>query len=69
MNYEGPFDNLSFSLDSRFALDAVKGLGSNLLEGGRKAGGAAGDTAREAGSGIGGAVRDAGGAIRGLLGR
>lgn len=69
VNYEGPFDNLSFSLDSRFALDAVKGLGSNLLEGGRKAGGAAGDTAREAGSGIGGAVRDAGGAIRGLLGR
>ena len=69
VNYEGPFDNLSFSLDSKFALDAVKGLGSNLLEGGKKAGSAAGDTARGAGNSIGGAVRDAGGAIRGLLGR
>ena len=69
VNYEGPFDNLSFSLDSKFALDAVKGLGSNLLEGGKKAGSAAGDTARGAGNSIGGAVRDAGSAIRGLLGR
>lgn len=69
VNYEGPFDNLSFSLDSKFALDAVKGLGNNLLEGGKKAGSAAGDTARDAGSSIGGAVRGAGGAIRGLLGR
>lgn len=69
VNYEGPFDDLAFSLDSKFALDAVKGLGGNLLEGGKKAGSAAGDTARGAGSSIGGAVRDAGGAIRGLLGR
>lgn len=67
--FEGPFDNLSFSLDPRFALDAVKGLGSSLLDGGKKAGNAAGDTARDAGTGIGGAVRDAGGAIRGLFGR
>lgn len=69
VNYEGPFDDLSFSLDSKFALDAVKGLGGSLLEGGKKAGSAAGETAREAGSGIGDAVRGAGGSIRGLLGR
>lgn len=69
VNYEGPFDDLSFSLDPKFALDAVKGLGGSLLEGGKKAGSAAGETAREAGSGIGDAVRGAGGSIRGLLGR
>lgn len=67
--YEGPFDGLSFSLDPKFALGAVRGIGSSLLEGGKKAGNAAGDTARDAGTGIGGAVRDAGGAIRGLFGR
>lgn len=66
---DGPFDNLSYTVDPRFLARMATGLPGALLEGGAQAGKAAGETAKEAGSAIDKTVRGAGGLVRGLLGR
>lgn len=66
---DGPFDNLSYTVDPRFLERMAAGLPGALLNGGAQAGKTAGDAAREAGSAIDKTVRGAGGLVRGILGR
>ncbi len=66
---DGPFDNLSYTVDPRFLARMASGLPANLLEGGGQAGKAAGAGARDAGSAIDKTLRGAGGLVRGLLGK
>lgn len=65
----GPFDNLSYTVDPRFLERMAAGLPGALLNGGAQAGKTAGDAARGAGSAIDKTVRGAGGLVRGILGR
>lgn len=66
---DGPFDNLSYTVDPRFLARMATGLPGALLEGGTQAGKAAGETARGAGNALDKTVRGAGGLVRGILGR
>lgn len=66
---QGPFDNLSYSIDPRFLARMATGLPGALLDGGEKVGKTAGDTAKGAGGALGNTVRGAGGLVKGLLGR
>lgn len=66
---QGPFDNLSYSIDPRFLARMATGLPDALLEGGESVGKSAGETAKGAGNALGNTVRGAGGLVKGLLGR
>lgn len=66
---DGPFDNLSYTVDPRFLARMATSLPGALLDGGAQAGKTAGEAARGAGSAIDKTVRGAGGLVRGLLGR
>lgn len=66
---DGPFDDLSYTVDPRFLARMATGLPGALLEGGTQAGKAAGETAKGAGNALDKTVRGAGGLVRGILGR
>ncbi|HJA79801.1 MAG TPA: AsmA family protein [Candidatus Desulfovibrio intestinavium] len=66
---QGPFSNLSYSVDPRFLARMAAGLPDALLEGGESAGKSAGEAAKGAGNALGNTVRGAGGLVKGLLGR
>jgi len=70
---QGPFSNITYGVEPRFALDMARKLPEALLEAGRAAGGTARDGAQGAGQNAGDALKKgldgAGGLIRGLLGR
>lgn len=66
---DGPFDDLSYTVDPRFLARMATSLPGALLEGGTQAGKTAGETAKGAGSVIDKTVRGASGLMRGILGR
>lgn len=66
---QGPFSDLSYSVDPRFLARMATGLPGALLEGGESAGKSAGEAAKGAGNALGNTVRGAGGLVKGLLGR
>lgn len=59
---KGPFNDISFGVDPKFALDMATTLPGALLQKGAEGGGNAGSTIKDK-------ARDAGGLIKGLLGR
>lgn len=66
---DGPFDNLSYTVDPQFLARMAANLPGALLEGGTQTGKAAEKTAESAGSAIDKTIRNAGGLVRGILGR
>lgn len=66
---KGPFSDISYGVDPKFALDMARKLPGALLDGGKAAGGAT----QEGAQGVGGAVKKglggAGGLVRGLFGK
>lgn len=66
---KGPFSNISYGVDPKFALDMAGKLPGALLDGGKAAGG----MVQEGAQGVGGSVKKglegAGGLVRGLFGK
>ena len=66
---KGPFSNISYGVDPKFALDMARKLPGALLDGGKAAGGAT----RNGAAGTGGVMKKglegAGGLMRGLFGK
>lgn len=65
INIEGPFTNLSYTLDPRFTMGVLKGVGEALLNGGKNAGSATTDKAKDTEK----AVKDVGKVLKGLFAR
>lgn len=65
VNIEGPLVNLSYSLDPRFTVNVLKGVGEAVLNGGKDAGSLAVDTGKDTEK----AVKDVGRALKSLFRR
>ena len=66
---KGPLNDISYSVDPRFALDIAKGLPGALLNTGKQAGNATQDAAKGAGGLLQQGAKGAGGLLRGILGQ
>ena len=66
---KGPFGNISYGVDPKFALDMARKLPGALLDGGKAAGGATRNGAEGAGGVMKKGLEGAGGLMRGLFGK
>ena len=66
---KGPFSNISYGVDPKFALDMARKLPGALLDGGKAAGGATRNGAEGAGGVMKKGLEGAGGLMRGLFGK